>query len=317
MAIRTICYSVTSSLLVFFASCTPDFEDPSLVKDLRILAVKTEPPEVMYSGSPPFDIPDDVQRDLSITVLLADPQGQQLQCLLRSCVVTSPNYRCEVENLTWILAEGPCKDGENTFEVSIPLELLRSAQKADPGYIACVQLLEVSPIPLSTCGYSGLALFIEVVVKDGVQENHALKSFVVSPEDPVGRKPNQNPVINGVKINDELLTPPVTFRFNPFQRMKFEVALSEGTMQQYVLPTFDLGVVALTEYATVSFYTDAGSFSKAKTTEEPGNPLVSKDGKAPEMWSEWTAPNVDHVRMWFVVTDGRGGVQWTTAVGIR
>ena len=32
--------------------CTPDFEDESTVKDLRILGVSADPPEVLFSGGP-------------------------------------------------------------------------------------------------------------------------------------------------------------------------------------------------------------------------------------------------------------------------
>lgn len=53
-----------------------DFDDPSTVKDLRILAVTTDPSEVILNVADPADLPGVAIPPITLTPLIVDPQGQ-------------------------------------------------------------------------------------------------------------------------------------------------------------------------------------------------------------------------------------------------
>ncbi len=284
-----------------WCACSPGFEEPYEVLDLRVLAMRAEPPEVLVRT------PADAARPIAISILLADPTfpGRALTCRLQSCVLSDINRRCEVPEDTVILAEGPCADGVTTFPVTFPAELLADVQAADP-----------------TGGYSGLAVWVELVVSGGGPELHAIKSVVFSAELPEGRTANRNPLITGLRIDDAEATLSADVPWQADVPVRIEVTRAEDAKETYTLPTFEGGTVTLKEYMRFSFYADAGSFSQAYTTDKPENFLaVSPDEEIPiDLFVDWTppegaAPEGTPVRFWFVLDDGRGGVDWIRATG--
>ena len=319
-----------AALVVAVAACHAPLEDPSLVLDLRVLGIRADPPEVLYTAPSPYTIPDTVDRSFKLTVLLADPTGagRTLRCRLQSCPLPSSNSWCTDLANTWGLGEQDCAAGETSFHVTLPADLVQAVQQGDSAYKACVGAQ--AGLPLPSCGYSGLAVWIDVVVTGGERELHALKSFVISPVVPDDRKPNQNPDIAGLVKDGALLPDPPTFRFAPGTESQLELAWPGGqplnVEQHYRLPTFGGGPIDLDEFLTVSYYADAGSFSSARASDQPSNPFSGKpSGSEPvDLSTRWAAPapagagNADPgasgpVHFWFVVTDGRGGVRWETA----
>ena len=311
------------------AACHAPLEDPSLVVDLRVLGIRTDPPEVLYTAPSPYTIPDTVDRSFTLTVLLADPTGagRTLRCRLQSCPLPSSNSWCTDPANTWGLGEQDCTAGETTFQVTLPADLVQAVQQGDSADKACVGAQ--AGLALAACGYSGLAVWIDVVVTGGERELHALKSFVLSPVVPDDRKANQNPDIAGLALEGALLPDPPTFPFVPGAQSQLDLAWPGGQLlnveQHYRLPTFGGGTVDLDEYVTVSYYADAGSFSTGHASDQPSNPFGGKpSGSEPvDLSTRWTAPRAGEpgaagpVHFWFVVTDGRGGVRWLTAIANR
>lgn len=302
---------------VLLAGCDTGFDDPSLVHDLRILALQTDPPEILYPAIAPFAVPADIDRRTRVTILLADPEGagRSLTCTLRSCVLPT-SRRCEGEPSTVVLAEGPCGDGEAAFDVDLPADLIAAVQQNDPYFKACRQASKLGLDP--PCGYSGLAVWIEVVVSGGERDLYGLKSLVFAPKDPADREPNQNPAISGLLV-DDVLAPAATLPFLPGVDSKVEPVRSETSKQAYRLPRYSGGdPIDLTEDLSIRFLADAGSFDPATRTDRPRNILVgSGTTEPPDMFSTWTPPTSvpDRIRFWFVLDDGRGGVSWYSAFG--
>jgi hypothetical protein len=299
------------------AGCDTGFDDPSLVRDLRILALKADPPEILYPAIAPFAVPADSDRRTRVTILLADPEGagRGLTCTLRSCVLPT-SRRCEGQASTVVLAQGPCGDGEASFDVDLPADLVAAVQQADTYFKACRQAHAFGLDP--PCGYSGLAVWIEVVVSGGERDLYGLKSLVFAPRDPADREPNRNPEVTGLLV-DGVPAPAGTLPFAPGVDAKVEPVRSDSSKQAYRLPRYTGGdPIDLTEDLSIRFLADAGSFDPATRTDRPRNVLVgSGTSEPPDMFSTWTPPATvpDRIRFWFVVDDGRGGVAWHAAVG--
>jgi len=220
-------------------------------------------------------------------------------------VLSDINKRCEDPAQTTVLVEGPCSDGVTAFEVIFPRDLLERVRAAD-----------------STEGYSGLAVWVELVVTGDNEERHALKSVVFSAESPPGRVANSNPVITGLRLDGADPVFPENIPWQAGQTIRMEVARTDDSKEAYVLPTFDGGIVNLKEYMHFSFYADGGKFSESSTTDKPNNFMnVSADEEVPiDLFVDWTAPidggtATPQVRFWFVLDDGRGGVDWMQATG--
>jgi hypothetical protein len=291
------------------AGCSPGFDVPSLVKDLRVLAMRADPPEVIVRE------PADVATPIRVTALLADPvaPGRTLHCVLQTCRLDEAARRCTDPATTVRLAEGDCKDGENAFPVVMPTPVLEAMQKGQAGYPA------YDP---------GTAVYVELMVTGGEYELHAVKSIVYSPENPPGRVANANPVIESLFADGVLLPAPApgapfVVPYVPGKAVRLQVAPLGGSKEHYALPTYDGGVVPLDEYATFAYYADGGAFSRDRATDQPRNTMTSSgDDQPPELWSDWSPPPAGSpdaaraIRFWFVYTDGRGGADWITATAL-
>jgi len=283
------------------ASCSPNFDEPSLVKDLRILAVRADRPEFFVGGSDPTEWP------VTLTVLLADPAGagRTLSCAFRWCRLTESNT-CDGVADAVPLGEGPCAHGETAFDLRIPATVVQAVQAEDPTY--------------GTPVHSGVAVWVEVVVRAPERTLLALKSVVFSPPNPPDRTPNRNPRIAALRLNDMPPAEPDLIPFSPRESVLIEVVPSDDSKERYLLPTLmpPGGVTEQEEPMTVAFYADAGSFEDATRSDKPSSilsgPPTAEEAK---LRTKWTPPaEAREVQFWFVLTDERGGVDWLLARGV-
>ena len=82
LATRALAVSALVHSLLSLAACTPDFESSTIVRDLRILAVRAEPPEALV------DLQANTVEDVQVTVLFADPgavSGQKARLEADAC----------------------------------------------------------------------------------------------------------------------------------------------------------------------------------------------------------------------------------------
>lgn len=77
--------------LLLTVTCTPDFDAVSVVKDLRILAIRAEPPEILLPTSP------DVWPPVKVDALVVDPtlkKGETVEWEMWGCGVSSRSKTC-------------------------------------------------------------------------------------------------------------------------------------------------------------------------------------------------------------------------------
>lgn len=285
------------SLLVF--ACSPGFDEPYQVKDLRVLAIKADPPEFVFKTQEEAEKALENGLSVTFTMLLADPlgNGRNLMCTVRTCGLPSSG-RCDDAEKVYTLQENLCKEGENNFSVMITPEFVQDALKADVAH-----------------GYFGIPVWFEFIINGGERQLYALKEVVVSLEFPIGRKPNQNPKIIGLNIDDRPVDGSHEHLFYRGEKIKIQLARTRSSKEPYILPSMKdpNQVNHLVEYMSIYFYSTSGTFSKSFVSDLVRNPFISEPEKVVDMSVIWQAPldeDIMEVNFWFVLSDGRGGIDW-------
>lgn len=281
-------------LVIFgFGACNPDFDEIWQVKDLRILAIQAEPPEVLVDPEMITAVPP-----VSLKPLVVDPLAAPdalFNWQIWAC--TPEEINCDLAQYQELISEGPTtwKEIETQFIPSI--KLFQEASKADP-----------------LQGFNGLPIMIELKVSREEYSERAIKRVVYGLPTPAGKEPNHNPRISKVTLNDQEMKQLVQVKLG--EKVKLLPESPADDKEQYLVTTFDGGTRDLTEYLSYNFYVTHGKISNEFTGGKP-SPLVDRK-TVTDLSSEWTAQLPSDttlpqtVTFWIVVNDDRGGVGWTS-----
>lgn len=343
---------LTALLGVLLGSgCTPDFDEPWLVKDLRILAISANPPEVILPGEPSGVSSSDAaawlaQLDLAalrvnLDVLAVDPERPDR-------AVDWEIWACSAE-------ESFCKD-----DAAFSARLVRSRST-----LSAIRYTFTPTLPLLLAAFEadpfrafgGLPLTLEVRIDDGEREVRGFKRLVYTfalPYSPVPRckQANRNPLLQAIQVNeDNVLQADAPLRFEQDATVVLD-PLAQGararrrvgacpdplaeeapdpcvfdpsseSREYYWVVTADdpngggsgpsLGERQLCEFLSYDFYTTAGELSNGTTGGTPSPFFENKKIEDPTV--EWTAPETTEaspVRFWVVIRDDRGGTSWVS-----
>ena len=314
------------------------FEDPSIVLDLRVLAMTAEPPEVVA----PFDPADPLDVELAdseICALIADPaEDRALTIAMRACGPTSSD-RCD-DPLRPVLDLGEQTIEDPEEAASAP----RACATLEDG-LGLLAVLQDSLSQDDLLGFGGIAARVELRVRPadsepgGADEIFAFKRMRYAPQQPPERVANANPTLDGlcaVTIADsdadpvapeacaDGLDPEVPalplgrcadvtpLVLGPGELLEIFPVEPAGVREDYVLPTFDGGVQAITENLTYAWLATAGSWSAGST----GGPRDIAGNEA-RLETRFTAPDDPEIigdgldiALWIVQRDERGGAAW-------
>jgi hypothetical protein len=319
---RGVAGSLGLAALAALAACTTDFEDSSIVIDLRVLGISVEPPEIVVPFDP--ENPLDVELgDTEVCVLVADPGASRRLAFEMSACPPTGDSRCDdPEDPAYEFASGTIDDPDET--ASAPRMCATLRQNA-----ALLEVIEASVAADSFAGFGGVRVQVQVVIRpEGGEDSEAIyasKRMLYSPKVPEERVANTNPrlerltaarPVNGERDRD---VPVVTARCADPGAMPIEVAPGEelglipiepaGAREDYVLPTFDGGSRQFTENLSYAWFATGGDWGGDSTggTKDPF-------GNEPNLDTTWTAPEeisepID-IDMWVVQRDERGGLTW-------
>ncbi len=297
--------------LLWLAGCVDTGDDPSNVKDLRILGIRTDPPEIMadhcdvgalVSAANDAGTPDTsiftLLNDVTVTTLIADPKGMGRDIDYEILVCPgADDVNCSTDPAhTKVLDRGKTNDGELAVTVK-------------PGGV----VFQDGPLLVFTVredqyhGVGGIRQPIVVHLKAGTEEIFAQKLMVFSCRFFPSMKANVNPVLPGIQVAGTEWTEDATVVLSGQDKITFTADDFTALQEQYVVPTFQLKPLQLTEAWEVSWYGEAGRFSPTHTGG------VGFDGEVQRQQVQWQAYTKDteaDVRFWFVVRDGRGGLSW-------
>jgi len=333
-------------LLAMVSACSkPDFDEPSEVEDLRVLAIRLEPPEYIYDQKKcitaefeddglkvAFD-PDCLLADVTtkVTFLVADPRydkHKRMYYHVNGCVLGA-DFQCLEDKVNEELASVPSYLGSVSMVVTFSPDLLDQSLAADP-----------------YGGFFGFAVWMAGDIRSSSEWLSYFRSFSMSPEHPdveIERVANRNPSIaqiligpKGEEMQMELSEEGAfeaeggeTYRFLPDvpeeDKEKYTVqamATSEFIMLEEGVgkgsdeePDWEKMIYdkEITEDLTVRFYGTCGKF-EPDTKEDGGGKKMfysEEEAKLFDLSTEWTAPEEkEDCTLWFVISDDRGGTNW-------
>lgn len=326
---RAVVGALLIAAAVALAGGCADFEDPSIVIDLRVLGVVAEPAEIVL----PFD-PGDPGAGAGVSVsdlgpvevcaLVADPGAERrLRYDFQLCPPESDG-RCDGHGATVVeLGGGEVGDPESSER---PVSICTTIQ----GSADVLQVIRESVEASDLAGFGGISVEVGLeVVPVGASDDEAVwarKKVRYSPELPAGRVANQNPWIDGMTAAREptgergldfeaprgRCGDVVPFAVAPGEKITLLPREPAGVREDYEVPTFDGGAQAFTENLSYQWLATAGKWSR-------GSSGGKRDlaGNQPPLDSRWTAPDDPDVvgegldvQLWSVQRDERGGQSW-------
>lgn len=305
--------------------CTGPEDTPSNVKDLRVLGIQVDPPELLapicaFSTEALKD--PAVQQALAVwsapvdyTALIEDPAGggREISWELRACAA-GWDRTCTAEgDPHYLIASGKTLPGELKVPGIKPGLLGVNLAQGDFQNALLFRVLQDDTYR----GLGGIRVPLVLHVKAGDEEIYAQKLMVYwcnfFPQPPGGEGPtmeqNVNPVLPGVTLEGTEWKDGEVRPLSGKGPFAVEAQDFKDREEHYVVPSFQLQPVELDESWKVAWHADLGHFSP---NQSGGSDL---DGVEERVRSEWTPGSSAHeqdVTFWFVVRDGRGGESWIT-----
>jgi len=302
-------------IIAVLAGCATDFEDPSIVLDLRVLGVRATPPEVVV----PIDLNDTFALaaieipDVEVCALVADPgASRELSFELTLCAPTTSG-RCDDPDATRVpLAADHMPDPDEAADE-------RLACGTIAGDASLWDVLGESLRADNLAGFGGIGVQVEISIAGGDGERIvATKRVLYSPQIPESRVANENPALDAILVDGRAVEPGrcaddrvAGVRVSAGQAVELLPVEAPDARESYVLPTFDGGERQFVENIVYAWFAGAGEWL-LETTGGPVDPF----GNAPPLESTWTAPDElgrgGSVDIWVVARDERGGAVWSS-----
>lgn len=296
--------SLIIAAAVLIAGCAGPEDNPTQVKDLRVLDIQMEAPELM-AKSCSLD-PSNVEailtysQQVKFTALIADPDGngREIKYDVRACAWPG-DRQCSSETDSVAVKSGTTTAGELTFDFQ-PGTLLLPKRDNEP-------LLQEVATQDTYRGLGGIRMPIVLHLKAGDEEIYASKLMIFSCQLFPDQKANVTPVLPGLRLEDEPWSDAAPRELKgpgPFKIVPEDFTALQET---YVVPSFELKPVHLEESWKIAWHTTMGRMSASET----GGTDV--DGTANRHNVEWvptSAATAGEVTFYVVVRDGRGGTSW-------
>jgi hypothetical protein len=315
------------ALLAFGLGCAAGQPNPTQVKDLRVLGMRFEPPEVMMTGcnvqlllgaaagaadGGTIQLPPQFQallalyagRPLDFTALIADPTGagRTLNYRLLACA-NRGDRDCNNEGDYVELKSGTTTGGELSVQVAPGIQFL------DDGMATPLLLEVINQDTFKGLGGIRVPVVLELSAPDTGEKIYAQKLMVYTCQFFPTMKQNVTPVLPGVTYNGDPW--PENEVMTVTGRTEIPVAPADFTdlQEDYVVPSLELKPVKLTESWKVTSMTTSGTMASYETG---GTDLAGSTERYANKWRpDQSSTEAQDVDFWFVVRDGRGGNSWT------
>ena len=286
--------------LMLGSACVQSEDVPSSVKDLRVLGIRVDPPE-LYSSScsrDPAVLAATLGRPLRFTALIPDPagDGRELEYTLVACA-SQTDRTCEKDRV--VLRRGTTRGGE----LSLTLFPGPGAALLPDGTFLAQRVLEEDPFK----GLGGLRLPLVLEVGGGEERIYASKLMVYDCAFFPEMKPNVQPLLPDPLLQGEPWREGEVRELTGAGPFRVEVPDLTSLVEPYVVRSFSLEPVNLVESWQLAWHTTLGTFSPNETGgADPGG----GEGRHRVEWRPPRGAGAQEVRFWVVVRDGRGGSSW-------
>ncbi len=306
--------------LTMVAGCGT-FEDPSIVIDLRPLAMVADPPEqlIPYDPSKPPDPTTIHLSAIEMCALIADPGAHRALDFTMTACPQQNDDRCDPSEPSFLIGGGTIDDPEDA-----PTPQPACARMEPNADLFAVVQQAVIDDPLN--GFSSVDIQVVMAVnpQGGLPDTQvfASKAVVFGTQMPADRTPNHNPTLTELDWErSDTSTGPLVLGRCLDQLSPIEVAAGEqlhltpvepaGAREAYVVPTFDGGETHITENLSYDWLATGGDWSSAST----GGPRDGF-GNDPPLDTVWQAPAAAKIgdgldlSLYVIQRDERGGQAW-------
>jgi len=292
------------------------FDDPSTVKDLRVLAVAAEPSEIILDVNDPGDAATVSIPPIVLAPLIVDPAGRPVTVTVSACAndPTAPTSPSAVSDPTGYPAGGIrntvgsalCDGAPTQVPLATDVDLTSSPSigvTLDPAWVAAAFVRDVFPGADGVLhgGFDlGMPVVFELTATAGADSVKAVKRAIFwTHAVRADQRANTTPVIPGVRAyarRDETTAEPLPDAVQALEAGTpadvtpdglwiDPVAASDPTTtapaESYVTATLDrvtgqVGAIDVKETLTYSFYASAGTFSPLQTRSEPPPGVVPR-----------------------------------------
>lgn len=310
-------------LAVMCAACVGPQDDPSQLRDLRVIGASMSPPEIMApscagllgaaadGGMPNLSAFIAFAAPVEIKWLVLDPQQREISYTLRACASTS-DLECDDDGGYAQLASGTMLPGELTHTLPLGLTTL-TGSLFDGGTSLIAAVVNNDTYK----GLGGIRVPVVLHVTAGAEQTFAQKLMVYSCQLFPEQKANVQPVTPGLTylgVDWPESTdggPTLTINLGNVE-LEMEPTDFSALEEDYVVPSLKLQPVHLKESWKFSWYTSLGRFTPVTSG---GTDFTGMLNKPKSTW----VPRVDggtaglvetDVDFYVVVRDGRGGESW-------
>jgi hypothetical protein len=296
---------------------------------MRILSVRAEPPDVRPGGLSSLSTllvdPTNPTRRNSILYLACDPDPRNLDqnpCtqyenlesaadLFNSSTDGGINSTSADGGLNLAIAGARFIGFNDNAYYDAPADLFSALAPDDidrtRGVLAVLLIIAVGeeiPFPPTN---DQLQAVLQRIQSKQTPAVVAIKRLRITEKDVL----NQNPVLNLVATDSDVLTPDHGLRVKVAQHSQLTAVASIGADENYVAIGPDGATEARTELADFSWFSTAGNFIEVRTTAgDTGQFFI-----APLDTSDDPVPANRTFSLWVVVRDGRGGEDWASLSG--
>lgn len=316
-------YAAAAAAAAAVTACG-SFEDPTIVVDLRVLAMSATPPTQVIDidlANPPS--PLELLQQLAPTevcALIADPPARRLVWSYSLCGGPG-GTRCDDDAQR--LASGVAEDPET----ATPAPRICTTVSPDGDLLRLLlDLLEDDEVN----GLGGLSYAVQLRIggegDDPALDQYASKAVQVLPRIPPAATANTNPSVARFEISiDEApavplplgrcVDNPAPIAVTPDVRLRITPIEPDGVREVYVVPTLDGRIEQFTESLTYQWIASAGGFSDGTT----GGPRNVVTGNPAPLFTDFRPPDdlevgkPAEVTLWIIQRDERFGVQWYEA----
>ncbi|MBJ6761566.1 hypothetical protein JGU66_12385 [Myxococcaceae bacterium JPH2] len=277
--------SILLASVVALAACGPDFELQSEIRRVRVLAIKSEPAElVLDPGASQLPPP------VTFTALAVTPDS-------RPVTVTYALCRADVNPYgdTGCPGSNGVELSEGVLSLSDP-RVQAILRESFPGTGTGGDTPNLNDPAVQKALAQGIPLFVGYEASDGSGTPEGIERGVRRVTLRTTTAPNHNPSLSDVLWNDATLAGPLPLA----SEVRFRPVLADGSAE-----TYDTADGPKTEQVFYSWFATGDGEVKAFRSLEP------VDGKPGDPTSKYETADVPQtVTFWVVARDGRGGVDW-------
>jgi hypothetical protein len=317
--------------MLLFTACANDLDSADHVHDLRLLAIRTEPPAQSLAVTfladggvttelPPAACPDGgpllcdggvpilpLIAPITLTGLVADPDGggRAISYTFATCAAFDTTT-------------SQCDDGSPGFQTLGSGTVTADDLGAEPSFTWTPDYATLAGVfqndPLQ--GFDGLQVPVQLQISAGGTTIVGVKRFVINAGPFAALPPNQNPGLSDLQIGGTSWGPDVVGNLIGTSGPKTGevdggvdvLPIPDASLvETYVQPQLGGGSQVLTEEWRYFYYATAGTFSPATTG---GGSLFTSDAGVDSTWQLTDSDVNGPASVWIVITDGRGGETW-------